>query len=199
VRLFISAAFAKFREDVLAARRQGAPLETGSALMLERRERGLATMVFLAVLAACAIMSGAARADDSAPPAAPPDEGIVQGLARKIEGAGVARNPYVHPLARAMGIATDPGAPADFVVKSRPAAEQDYIPVGRKETEHSIKPKTAVELKAMEAEFDQVKTHHDALRSTFAPAVKAVADAKAAQAAKAAKPKKTAPPPAGAQ
>ena len=39
----------------------------------------------------------------------------------------------------------------------------------------------------MEADFDTVKVRHDALRSTFAPAVKAVADAEAAKAAKAAK------------
>lgn len=174
-------------------------LEMGSALMLKSRERGLATTALLAALAAFAIAPGVARADDAAPPAAPPDEGIVRSLARKVESLGVAGNPYVHPVARMMGIAVDPAPPADFVVKARPGVEEDYLSVGSKRTERSIKPKTAAELKAMETEFDQVKTRHDALRSTFAPAVKAVAEAEAAKAAKAAKPKKTAPPPTSTQ
>ena len=165
-------------------------LEMGSALMLKRRERGLATTALLVAL----VLPGAAWAGDSTPAPAPPQEGAVQSVTRKIESAGVARNAYVHPLAKMLGVATDPAPAADFVVKARPAGEEDYIPVGHAEAEHSIKPKTPAQLKAMEAEFDQVKTRHDALRATFPPAVKAVADAEAAKAAKANKPKKTPAP-----
>ena len=46
-----------------------------------------------------------------------------------------------------------------------------------------------IRLKAMEADFDSVKTQHDALRSAFPPAAKAVAEAEAAKAARAKKPK----------
>src|SRR6202035_2031162 len=103
-----------------------------------------------------------AGADDSAPaPAAPPDQGIVQDISRKVENVGLAKSRLVHPLAKVLGIGADPGAAADFVVKARPAGEEEYIPVGRVEAEHSIKVKTAAELKAMESEFDSVKTRHD--------------------------------------
>jgi hypothetical protein len=146
----------------------------------------------IAVLAFAFPIVGA-RADDSAPPAPPPDEGIVQSLSRKVEKFSVTKNPVVHSLATKAGIATDPGAPADFVIKTRPAGEEEFIPVGRVETEHSIKVKTPAELKAMQADFDAVKARHDAIRATFPPAMKAVADAEAARAAKAAKPKKTPP------
>jgi hypothetical protein len=163
--------------------------------MLMRRKRDRAKTRLKAGLAVLALaMAGAsARADDSAPPAAPPDEGGVQSFAKKVETFHASQIPVAKTLAKKIGIATDPGEPADFVVNSRPATEGDYIPVGRKETEHTIKVKTPAEIKAMEADFDSVKVRHDALRSTFAPAVKAVADAEAAKAAKAAKKR---PPPA---
>ncbi len=51
----------------------------------------------------------------------------------------------------------------------------------------------------MEAGFDTVKVRHDALRSTFAPAVKAVAEAEAAKNAKAAKKHPPPTPTAGVQ
>jgi hypothetical protein len=84
-------------------------------------------------------------------------------------------------------------------VKARPASEEEYISVGRIEADHPIKAKTPAQLKAMETEFDAVKTQHDTLRSAFPPAAKALAEAQAAKAAKAAKPKKPAPAPASAQ
>jgi hypothetical protein len=144
----------------------------------------------LAVLA-LAMAAAGARADDSAPPAAPADQGAVQNFAKKVETFHASQIPAAKTLATKIGIATDPHEPADFVVNSRPATEGDYIPIGRKETEHTVKVKTPAELKAMEAGFDAVKLRHDALRSTFAPAVKAVADAEAAKAAKAAKKRPT--------
>jgi len=165
-----------------------------------RRGRGLAGIAAAASIAAFALAClTAARADDSAPPAPPPDKGSARSLSERVENFGVARNPYVRPLAKALGVAADPGTPADFVVKSRPPGGEEYIPVGRKEAEHPRKVKTPAELKAMQADFDGVKVQHDAIRATFAPAVKAVADAEAAKAAKAVKPKSAAPPPASAQ
>jgi hypothetical protein len=146
---------------------------------------------------ALALPLASARAGDAATPApAPQDEGIVRSVERKIENSGVAKTRLFHPLAKALGVAADPGQAADFVVNARPAEEEDYIPVGRPEVEHSVKVKSAAELKAMEAEFNSVKTQHDALRSAFPPAVKAVAEAEAARAAKAKKPKNPAAAPA---
>jgi hypothetical protein len=117
-----------------------------------------------------------ASAPDNAPAAAPADDGIMRNIAKKA------------------GLATDPGEPPDFVVKSRPAGAQEYVPVGRKGFVRDIKVKTPEQLKALEEEFEAVRARHDALRSTFAPAVKAVADAAAAKAAKADKSKKPPPP-----
>jgi hypothetical protein len=137
-----------------------------------------------------ALTGAGARADDSKPAAQPADPGVVRNLAKKIETTvGVAGNPVARRVAKTIGLVTDPGEPQDFVVKTRPTDEQDYIPIGRKEFDHPIKAKTPAELKAMEADFDSVKVRHDAIRSTFAPAVKAVADAEAAKAAKAAQKK----------
>jgi hypothetical protein len=143
--------------------------------MCRKRDRAKIRLKAGIAILALAIAGEAARADDSAPLAAPSNEGAVQSFAKKVETFHASQVP------------TDPGEPADFVVNSRPAVEGDFIPIGRKETEHTIKIKTPAEIKAMEADFDTVKVRHDALRSTFAPAVKAVADAEAAKAAKAAK------------
>ena len=136
----------------------------------------------LAVLA-LALLGAGARADDSAPPA----EGGIPAVAKKVESFSASKIPAARTIAKKIGIATDPVEPADFVVNARPAGEQDYIPIGRKESEHVVKVKTPAELKALEADFDAVKVRHDALRSTFAPAAKAVAAAEAAKAAKGAK------------
>ena len=167
--------------------------------MCRKRDRAATTLKAGLVVLALAMMGAAARADDSAPPAAPPDEGGVQSLAKKVETFHASQIPAAKTLATKIGIATDPGEPADFVVNSRPAVEGDFIPIGRKETEHTIKIKTPAEIKAMEADFDTVKVRHDALRSTFAPAVKAVDAADAAKAAKAAKKHPTSTPATGVQ
>ena len=137
--------------------------------------------------AALACLCAGARADDSAPASAsssPPvsatdsaaDDGIVKTIAKKL------------------GLATDPGPPQDFVIKSRPAEPLEFVPAGRKPFVHDNAVKTSDELKALDAEMDAVRARHDAIRSTFAPAVKAVADAAAAKAAKD-KARKSKPPP----
>lgn len=167
--------------------------------MMMRRERDSAKTLLKTGLAALALaFSGLGAHADEAAPAAPPDEGMVRNLAKKVETFHASKIPTARTIAKKIGIATDPAEPADFVVNTRPTGEQDFIPIGRTETEHPIKVKTPAQLKAMESVFDGVKTRHDALRSTFAPAMKAVAEAKAAQAAKAAK-KHTAATPAVAQ
>lgn len=125
--------------------------------------------------------SAPTSAPDGAPAAAPPDDGIIKNIAKKV------------------GLATDPGEPQDFVVKARPAGPEDYVPVGRKAFVRGIKAKTPAELKAIEADLEAVRARHDAVRSTFAPAMKAVADAEAAKAAKADKSKKKPPQPASPQ
>ena len=166
--------------------------------MFRRGVRGFAATTAGLALAMLAAAGPAvrARADDVAPPAAaPPTEGVLESFSKTLENLSVARNPLVRDLAKKAGIATDPGAPADFIVNSRPQGEQDYVAVGRRETEHPVKIKTPADLKAMEVDFDAVKTRHDAIRATFAPSVKAVADAAAARAAKAARPKPPRPAP----
>jgi hypothetical protein len=156
--------------------------------MLMRRGRESVKTIVKTGLAALALaLSGLGAHADEAAPAAPPDEGMVRTLAKQVETFHASKIPTTRTIAKKIGIATDPPEPADFVVNTRPTGEQDFIPIGRTETEHPIKVKTPAQLKAMENVFDGVKTRHDAFRSTFAPAVKAVADAKATQAAKAAK------------
>lgn len=121
---------------------------------------------------ALALSCALARAGQDAPANPPPNDGVIKEVLKKV------------------GLAVDPGPPADFVLKSRPAIPGDYVPVGRKPYEHPIKAKTADELKALEADLDKVKTQHDAIRSGFPPAAKAMAEAEAAKAAKEGKPKK---------
>ena len=127
---------------------------------------------------ALALLCVGARADESAPVAAPPNDGIVKTIAKKL------------------GMATDVGPPADFVVKSRPKVPEDYIPVGRKPFTRDVEVKTPEQLKAIEDDLDAVQARHDALLASFPPSAKAVAQAQAAKAAKGEKPKK--PPPAAA-
>jgi hypothetical protein len=160
-------------------------------LMLLRRNHDRAKMILSASFAvlAFAFLAIDARAGDKAPSAGPRDARVINAPAQKGEALGAVEDTVARSVARKIGIAADPGPPADFVLATRPAVEPDYIPVGRKEFEHSDKVKTPAELKAMQAEFEAVKTHHDALRSTFAPARKAVAEANAAKAAKAKKPR----------
>jgi hypothetical protein len=168
--------------------------------MLLRRNRDHAKIALMASLVALtfAFVAGA-RADDMVRAAAPRDARVIKAPARKAEALGAVQDSVARSVAKKIGIAADPGPPADFVVATRPPVEPDYIPIGRRESEHSDKVKTPAELKALDAEFDAVKVRHDALRSTFAPARKAVAEANAAQAAKAAKSKKPRSAPAAVQ
>jgi len=144
-------------------------------VMYRKRDGAKSATVVLILSLALGLAGSNARAGDDAPASAPDNDNIVK------------------KTFKVFGFATDPGPPQDFVVKARPPAEGDYVPVGRKAFTRDVKVKTPDELKAMQADFDSVKASHDALRANFPPAVQAVAAAEAAKAAKAGQPKK--PPP----
>ena len=52
-----------------------------------------------------------------------------------------------------MNLKADEGKPVDFVEKTRPGST-DYVPVGKQHPVRTIKPKSAADVKAMEAELD---------------------------------------------
>ena len=82
---------------------------------------------------------------------------------------------------KVFGFATDVGAPADFVTKTRPGADPDYIPVFQPPPEPARPTLKDPDLKAMKTDLDGVEKQHDALRQAFPPAAKALAEQKAAQ------------------
>jgi hypothetical protein len=151
-------------------------------LMYRKRDgaKSATVVLFLSVVLSLALglVGSNARAGDDAPADAPDNDTIVK------------------KAFKVFGFATDPGPPQDFVVKTRPPVEGDYVPAGRKAFTRDIKAKTPDELKAMQDDFDKVKAAHDAIRAGFPPAVQAVAAAEAAKAAKAGQPKKPPPKPA---
>ena len=79
--------------------------------------------------------------------------------------------------------------PADFVTKTRPGADPDYIPVFQPPPEPARPTLKNDELKAVKGDLDGVQKQHDTLRQGFAPAAKAMAEQQAAQK----KPKSNAP------
>jgi hypothetical protein len=90
---------------------------------------------------------------------------------------------------KVLGFATDVAPPADFVNKTRPGAEPDYIPVFQPPPEPARPTLKTDQLKAMKSDLDAVGKQHDTLRQGFAPAAKAMAEQQAAQK----KPKSNAP------
>jgi hypothetical protein len=90
---------------------------------------------------------------------------------------------------KVFGFATDVAPPADFVTKTRPGADPDYIPVFQPPPEPARPTLKTDELKAMKSDLDAVGKQHDTLRQGFAPAAKAMAEQQAAQK----KPKATVP------
>lgn len=95
------------------------------------------------------------------------------------------------PLKSAMkflGFATDSPAPPDFVVKSRPAGDADYIPVFQPPPEPAKPAMKDQDLKALRGDLDSLQKRHDALRAAYPPSAKAVADQAASK-----KPKADAP------
>jgi hypothetical protein len=139
---------------------------------IDRRTRRKPLGVAAAVLLVCA--SPSAFAGEAAAPATPAqpapdrDEGFWKNLAKKTN------------------LATDVAEPQDFVVKSRPATPEDYVPVFRKNEEHKAKVLTSDQLKSMEGELNTASTHNAGIRDAFPPARKAYLDDERAKAQKAA-------------
>ena len=79
------------------------------------------------------------------------------------------------------GFATDVGPPADFVSKTRPPSDPDYVPVFQPPPEPARPTLKDNELKAVKSDLDSVGKRHDTLRQGFAPAAKALAEQQAAQ------------------
>jgi hypothetical protein len=79
------------------------------------------------------------------------------------------------------GFATDVGPPADFVTKTRPPSDPDYIPVFQPPPEPARPALKNDELKAVKTDLDAAGKHHDTLRQAFPPAAKALAEQQAAQ------------------
>jgi hypothetical protein len=82
---------------------------------------------------------------------------------------------------KVFGFATDVGPPPDFVTKTRPSGDLDYIPVFQPPPEPARPALKGEELKAVKGDLDGVQKQHDTLRQGFAPAVKAMAEQQAAQ------------------
>jgi len=77
------------------------------------------------------------------------------------------------------GFATDVGPPADFVNKTRPNGDLDYIPVFKQPPEPARPALKAPELKSMKSDLDGVEKRDDAIRQAFPPAAKALAEQRA--------------------
>jgi hypothetical protein len=83
--------------------------------------------------------------------------------------------------AKIFGFATDVGPPPDFVSKTRPTGDLDYIPVFQPPLEPPRPLLKDPEVKAVKGDLDGVQKQHDALRQAFPPAAKALAEEQAAQ------------------
>ena len=118
--------------------------------------------------------------------------GLLALAALSASGSGVyaqQQDNILKQAAKVFGFATDVGPPADFVDKTRPASDLDYIPVFQPPPEPSRPALKEPEVKAMKSDLDGVEKQHDALRQAFPPAAKATAEDHAAQK----KPKSNAP------
>jgi hypothetical protein len=80
-----------------------------------------------------------------------------------------------------LGFATDVAPPPDFVTKTRPPSDPDYIPIFQPPPEPARPTLKNDELKAVKSDLDAVGKRHDTLRQGFAPAAKAMAEQQAAQ------------------
>jgi hypothetical protein len=131
------------------------------------RRRGGPAIVALSV--ALAFAPAASRAGDETKPAANQNQGVLKSVLKKANMA-----------------TDDVGRPQDFVVNSRPAAPQDYVPVFRQNEEHKTKVLTPDQLKAMEADLDAASDRNGHIRDAFPPARRAHQQEEREKAAKAA-------------
>jgi hypothetical protein len=111
---------------------------------------------------------------------------VILGLASvAIPAPAAAQDSLLRSIARSAGLVADPAPPADFVLTSRPAADEPPIPVFKTPEEPPSKVMSKAELKAMDADLDSAGKRHDKIRAAFPPAAKA--EAEAARKAKAGK------------
>jgi len=82
---------------------------------------------------------------------------------------------------KVFGFATDVGPPADFVNKTRPGADLDYIPLFQPPPEPARSVLKSDQLKAVKSDLDAVGKRHDTIRQAFPPSAKAMAEQQAAQ------------------
>jgi hypothetical protein len=83
--------------------------------------------------------------------------------------------------AKLLGFATDVAPPADFVVKSRPATDPDFVPVFQPPPEPALPALKEIDLKAVKTDLDALQKKHDAIRQAYPPAAKALAEGEAAK------------------
>jgi hypothetical protein len=91
---------------------------------------------------------------------------------------------------KVFGLATDVPPPADFVAKTRPTGDLDYIPVFQPPPEPARPLLKSDQLDAIRSDLNSVGERDDALRRAFPPAAKAMAEEQAAKR----KPKPNGPP-----
>jgi hypothetical protein len=82
---------------------------------------------------------------------------------------------------KVFGFATDAPPPADFVAKTRPSGDLNYIPVFQPPPEPARPALKSDQLKAVKGDLDGVEKRADTLRQGFAPAAKALAEQQAAK------------------
>jgi len=83
--------------------------------------------------------------------------------------------------AKLLGFATDVAPPADFVQKSRPAGDLDFIPVFQPPPEPARPALKDTDLKTVKGDLDTVQKQADSLRRAYPPAAKAIAEQEAAK------------------
>src|ERR1700684_1564198 len=71
-----------------------------------------------------------------------------------------------------LGFATDVAPPPDFVTKTRPPSDPDYIPVFQPPPEPARPTLKNDELKAVKSNLDAFGKQHDAIRQSYTPCAK---------------------------
>jgi hypothetical protein len=95
--------------------------------------------------------------------------------------ASFAQDSVLKQGAKLLGFATDVGPPADFVQKSRPSGDVDFIPVFQPPPEPARPALKDTDLKALKGDLDAVQKQADSLRRAYPPAAKAIAEQEAAK------------------
>jgi hypothetical protein len=83
--------------------------------------------------------------------------------------------------AKLLGFATDVAPPADFVQKSRPAGDLNFIPVFQPPPEPARPALKSPDLKTLQGDLETSRKQADALRRAYPPAAKAIAEQEAAK------------------